>query len=132
MEQDAPNKLGQHIKRLREERRLNVRGLAAKAGLTGSAVSRVENGKRAPAIDTLKAIATALDVPLMDMFAMSGHLTPYDLPSLTPYLRARYGHLSEASLTAIDDYLKRLIDEHDLDPQGPVGYEDETSEPAAR
>jgi transcriptional regulator with XRE-family HTH domain len=132
MEQDATNELGQHIKRLREDRGLNVRGLAAKAGLTGSAVSRVENGKRTPALDTLKAIASALDVPLTDMFAMSGYLGPYDLPSLTPYLHARYGHLPEASLTAIDTYLKRLIDEHGLDPQGPLGHEDEISESAER
>jgi transcriptional regulator with XRE-family HTH domain len=132
MEQDATPDLGKYIKRLREDRGLSVRGLATKAGLHNGALSRIENGKRAPAIDTLKAIATALDVPLMDMFAISGHLTPYDLPSITPYLRARYGHLPKDSLAAIDTYLKRLIDEHDLDPKGPLGYEDEANESSAR
>lgn len=128
MEQDASQELGKHIRRLREDRGLNVRGLAAKAGINDGALSRIENGKRMPALETLKAIASALDVPLTDLFAMSGYLGAYDLPSLTPYLRARYGHLSEASLTAIDTYLKQLIDEHDLDPRGPAGYEDEISQ----
>lgn len=128
----STSQFGDYIKNLREERRLSVRGLAAKAGISSGALSRLENGKRSPQPETLKALATALAVPLSDMFAMAGYTVPYDLPSMSPYLRARYGHLPEGALTSIDDYLKRLIDEYGLDPGGPLALEDEASEPAQR
>jgi len=74
----------------------------------------------------------ALHVPLTDMFAMAGYVIPCDLPSIAPYLHARYGHLPEDTLASVNDYLTRLIDEHDLDPNGPVALEDETSESPQR
>jgi transcriptional regulator with XRE-family HTH domain len=133
MKQDAENQLGNYLKRLREERKLSIRGLARKAGIDDSGLVRIERGDvRTPQPEKLKRLAIALEMPLADLLAMAGYVVPYDLPSITPYLRTRYGHLSEESLTAIDNYLKRLIDEHDMDPQGPVGFEDETSDSAER
>jgi transcriptional regulator with XRE-family HTH domain len=130
---ESANQFGEYIKRLREERQLSLRGLAGKAGINSGALSRLEGGKRpTPKPDTLKVLAAALNVPLADLFAMAGYVVPYDLPSVSPYLRARYGHLPEGALTEIDDYLKRLIDEHGLDPGGPRDLEDETSEPSQR
>jgi hypothetical protein len=84
--------------------------------------------RRTPQPDTLAALAAALGVPLADMFTMAGYVVPYDLPSVTPYLHARYGHLSKETLTSIDDYLKWLIEAHGSDPNGPLSLEDETSE----
>jgi len=69
----------------------------------------------------------ALQVPLADMFAMAGYVIPYDLPSIAPYLHARYSHLPEETRASVNDYFQRLIDEHGLDPHGPVAYEDETN-----
>jgi transcriptional regulator with XRE-family HTH domain len=133
MKQDAENQLGNYLKRLREERELSIRGLARKAGINDTGLVRIERGDvRTPRPEKLRRLAMALEVPLADLLAMAGYVVPYDLPSITPYLRARYGHLPEESFTAIDNYLKRLIDEHGLDPQGPLGYEDETSQSAER
>lgn len=128
MDQDTAHQLGGYVKRLRQEQKLSVRGLASKAGLDSGELSRIENGTRHPRPDKLKALATALDVPLADMFAMAGYTIPYDLPSMAPYLRARYGHLPEETLDAVNDYLERLIDEHGLDLDGPTKLEDERSD----
>ena len=133
MEQDATNKLGKHIKRLREQRGLSQRQLATKSGIHSGSLSNIENGTRAPELATLKAIATALGVPVTEMVAIGDYLNPYDLlPSATGSLHDRYGHLSKEALASIDNYLKRLIDEHELEPNGPLAYEDETSESAER
>lgn len=132
MKQDTAHRFGEYIRRLRKERKHSIRGLASRAGLNSGELSRLENGKRNPQPDTLKALATALGVPLADMFAMADYIIPYDLPSMAPYLRARYGHLPEETLSAVNNYLERLIDEHDLDPAGPLDLEDEPSESPQR
>jgi transcriptional regulator with XRE-family HTH domain len=128
MNQDKAQAFGEYIKQRREERKLSIRSLATKAGINNGALSRIESGKRMPPkAGTLKALAEALEVPLTDVFAMAGHEIPYDLPAITPYLRARYGHLPDDALTSIDTYLKKIIDEYDLDLNGPADLEDEKS-----
>lgn len=128
MDQDATPRFGEYIRQLRKKRKLSARGLGNMAGLSSGELSRLENGKRSPQPDTLKALARTLDVPVADMFSMAGYTIPYDLPSMAPYLHARYGHLPEETLSAVNDYLERLIDEHGLDPDGPTNLEDERSE----
>jgi transcriptional regulator with XRE-family HTH domain len=132
MTQEPTRQFSEYVRRLREGRKLSVRSLAAKASISGGELSRIENGKRMPQADTLKTLAAALDVPLADMFAMADYVIPYDLPSITPYLHARYGHLPPDTLTSIDNYLKQLIDEHGMDPNGPHDFEDETSTSSQR
>lgn len=129
MDHDTAHRFGEYIKGLRQERKLSIRKLASKSGIDSGGLTRLEHGKRrAPRPDKLKALATALEIPLADMFAMAGYTVPYDLPSMAPYLRARYGHLPEETLSAVNGYLERLIDEHGLDPGGPLDFEDETRE----
>lgn len=48
-------------------RGLSASDLAAACGLTPAAVSQIENGKRSPSVQTLKAIATALRVDVDDL-----------------------------------------------------------------
>lgn len=133
MEQDATNKLGKHIRRLREQRGLSLRRFAAISGIHSGSLSNIENGSRTPELATLKAIATALGVPVTEMVAIGDYLNPYDLlPSATGSLHTRYGHLSKEAFASIDTYLKRLIDEHGFDANGPLGREDETSESVER
>lgn len=130
MNQDKARAFGEYIKRLREKRKLSMRGLASEAGIDSGALTRIEHGKvGSPQPDTLKALAMTLQVPLADMFAMADYVIPYDLPSITPYLQARYGQLPEDALVSIDSYLRQLIDEHGLDPDGPRDLEDEMSAP---
>lgn len=127
MKHKSAQQFGAYIKRLRTEQGLSIRGLADKAGMDSGGLTRLEHGKFSPHPDTLKALAMALQVPLADMFVMAGYVIPYDLPSIAPYLRARYGSLPEEAISSANDYLQKLIEEHGMDPRGPVEREDETN-----
>lgn len=54
--------LGQHLRRLREARKVSARQLALKAGIRSATLSDWETGKRQPRIPELEAVLTALDV----------------------------------------------------------------------
>lgn len=54
--------LGAAIKQLRIEKKFSQVELAARSGLSQTALSQIEKGKR-PGINTLKKISVALDVP---------------------------------------------------------------------
>jgi len=62
-----PN-LGEIVRRLRMERSLSVRTLAARAGFSPSFVSQVELNRASPSIGSLERIASALGVTLGDFF----------------------------------------------------------------
>lgn len=51
----------------REHRGVSVKTLAEKAGITPAYLSQVETGKRDGTVETLKKLATALDVTLDDL-----------------------------------------------------------------
>lgn len=126
MNDDAARQFGAYIKRLREERKLSLRGLAAAANIDSGALTRLEHGKvRSPQPDTLKALSEALGAPLADMFAMAGYVTPRDLPSIVPYLRTRYGHLPNEVLASTSDYFCRLVEKGRTDPEGPGAFDEE-------
>jgi transcriptional regulator with XRE-family HTH domain len=57
------------LKRLREEREITQEQLAFDAGITASALSRIERGLNNPGWTTIKRIAKALDVSLTDLCA---------------------------------------------------------------
>ena len=50
------------IRAWREYKNMRINELAKKIGISGSYLSQIENGKRNPTIETLKAIASALDI----------------------------------------------------------------------
>jgi transcriptional regulator with XRE-family HTH domain len=52
------------IKELRERKKLSRNALAKKAGLHQTYIGLLERGHRSPNLDTAKAIAQALDMPL--------------------------------------------------------------------
>jgi transcriptional regulator with XRE-family HTH domain len=60
--------LGQRIKALRMERRLQQRQLAEKAGLTPSMLSQIESGRLTPSLHTLGKLAAALGMPIAALF----------------------------------------------------------------
>ncbi len=53
--------LGERIKRVRNEKNLSLRDLAATLELSASFISQIEQGKASPSIENLKKIANALD-----------------------------------------------------------------------
>jgi transcriptional regulator with XRE-family HTH domain len=55
------------LKRLREERGITQEQLAFDAGITASALSRIERGLNSPGWMTVKRIIAALDVTLIEL-----------------------------------------------------------------
>ncbi|BCG61156.1 transcriptional regulator [Paenibacillus sp. URB8-2] len=71
MEQD----FGLFLKRLRESKGLTLSQLASGAGISGSQISRIENGLRGvPKPATLRKIAEAMDVPYEELMEHAGYL----------------------------------------------------------
>ncbi len=118
----------QEIARLFRDRRaelgLSVRAVASQAGVSPSYVNVLEHAARlAPRPDLLKAVAEALEISSSDLFAIADWLPRRELPSLQPYLRAKYG-LGSRDAAEIDDYLTRLQARRG-GGSGPVDREDE-------
>jgi XRE family transcriptional regulator, master regulator for biofilm formation len=60
--------VGKRIKEIRQERGLSVRALARKLETDHSYLSKVENGKVTPSLETLVKIADALQCNVSDFF----------------------------------------------------------------
>ncbi len=60
--------VGATIRRLREERRLSLKEVAARAGLTQSFLSQVERDLTSPSVASLRKVAQAFGVPLAALF----------------------------------------------------------------
>ena len=125
MKEEQARRLGEYIKKIRTERGMGNRDLAAAAGVDSGYISRLEKGfYLSPRPDKLRGIAKALGIPLSDLFAMADYVT-YDLPNFGPYLRAKYGDLPDEAVSAVDEYFTRITSEHGLNPYGPAPGEDE-------
>lgn len=55
--------LGQRLRRLRRQRLLTLRELAAKSGVSIGTIHRIENDRGIPRLRTLRRLAAALEVP---------------------------------------------------------------------
>jgi len=64
-----PHVIGDHVRRLRSERRTSVRAFAAETGFSASFISQLENGQVSPSLGSLHKIAEALGVTLGEFFA---------------------------------------------------------------
>jgi len=105
---------------------LSVRQLAAAAGVHLGTISGLEHATNlAPQPEILKAIAKALDLSMSDLFIIADWLPANELPSLQPYLRAKYG-LGKRDAAELDDYLAQLQAKHGgIGTTGPLDHEDE-------
>jgi len=56
------------IKEVLKEKRLTAVWLASQIGITQPNMSNMVSGKSKPSLDTLERIATALNVPIVDLF----------------------------------------------------------------
>ena len=118
--------LGATIRQRRLELGLSLNDLAATTGLHKSVLSRIESSVvRQPATDTLQRIASALVVPETALFGLLDERAREQLPSLQPYLRAKYD-LPDEAISEIADYLTR----YGALQQGPRDGQDEEPESA--
>ncbi|MEN5084753.1 cupin domain-containing protein [Bosea sp. TWI1241] len=63
-----PATLGHRIREQRKARRLSIRDLAARSGLSVGMISQIEQGKSAPSLRSLRLIGAALHLPLSTLF----------------------------------------------------------------
>ena len=66
---DVCERVGENVRRLREERSLSQEGLAFEAGMHRTYVSGIERGVRNPTVTVLERLAIALKVAMADLVA---------------------------------------------------------------
>ena len=103
--------IGRRIRNLREGRGWNQARLAREAGLTPSAVSRVESGKRQAVLsETLRKIAGALGVSV-DYLQGSDVPEPTDRELVAILEQARAADLPADARAAIKSYLRYVLED---------------------
>lgn len=60
-------RIGAHVRQLRQARGLNIRQLSVRMDWGESAVNRLEHGRAAPTLPTLISLARALDVRVSEI-----------------------------------------------------------------
>jgi transcriptional regulator with XRE-family HTH domain len=60
--------VGTRIREIREERRLSLRALAERCGLSVNAISRIERGENSPTVSSLLLLASGLGIHIKDFF----------------------------------------------------------------
>jgi len=61
--------MGAQVRRLRQQSNLTAKELAAGAGISTSMLSKIENGLISPSLSTVQALASALSVPVTQLFS---------------------------------------------------------------
>jgi transcriptional regulator with XRE-family HTH domain len=73
--------IGTRLRRLREDKNLSQGDIEERTGLLRCYISRVENGHTVPSLETLERLASALELPLYQLFYEGDDPPP--LPNLS-------------------------------------------------
>ena len=73
--------IGTRLRKLRDEKNLSQGDIEKRTGLLRCYISRVENGHTVPSIETLERLASALEIPLYQLFYEGDEPPP--LPNLS-------------------------------------------------
>lgn len=76
--------MGARLRAAREGRKLGLRELARKLGMSASALSQIETGKSRPSMTTLFSLARELHVSLDELFAVDGEAPDTGVPPARP------------------------------------------------
>ncbi len=115
------------MRKRRIEFGFSMRQLAMLSGLQFATVAGLEGATiLAPQPDTLAALAEPLQMSVSDLYMAAGWLPVDELPSLRPYMRAKYRDLDDSAIADLERYADRLIKRHGA--AGPRGREDEDPE----
>jgi transcriptional regulator with XRE-family HTH domain len=112
--QAEPVRLGDVVRRSREELGLSVRQIALRVGVHHATLSRMEAGEQRPTPETLQKLALVLELDEADLFALAGYRLPERLPAFPAYLRAKYRMPDEAA-QQLNEYFGYLADKYDID-----------------
>ena len=95
--------IGDRLREIRELKNLSQSDIQARTGLLRSYISRVENGRTIPGIETLEKFAHALEVHLYQVFYEGDDLPP--LPSTKHSNGNEWGSSGQSAL-----YCRKLVD----------------------
>ena len=70
-------RIGLHLKELRSRRKLTVRELALRSGVSHATISLIERDRTSPSVDTLSAMLDALGSTLVGFFIDTQQSVPY-------------------------------------------------------
>lgn len=73
--------IGTRLRKLREDKNFSQGDIEKRTGLLRCYISRVENGHTVPSIETLERLASALEIPLYQLFYEGDQPPP--LPNLS-------------------------------------------------
>ena len=85
-------KLGQRLRKLRQERGWTQEQLAERAGKHWTYIGGIERGTRNPTVTVLEAVTTALGITLADLFAWDEEEDRADAPRRTRTARSSRRH----------------------------------------
>lgn len=121
-----PMTLGSCIRQARERLRLSLRDLQAITHISRPMLHRLERDQvEQPNPRLLHQLGETLELNSDDLFALAGYQPSTQLPSLAPYLRAKYqlppSAVAEAQ-AALHDILARYDQDqqHDVTGRGPA------------
>jgi transcriptional regulator with XRE-family HTH domain len=101
--------LGSYLRSQRETAELSIRELARLSGVPASYITEIEGGKKTkPSAEILQKLANILEIDTADLFAFIGVTPSQGLPSVGPYLRAKY-KLQGDALREATEQLQRII-----------------------
>jgi len=107
--------IGARIRQIREQQDLSQKDIEERIGLQRCYVSRVENGHTVPSLETVEKFATALGVPLHQLFQAQDDLLPKSSLTSRPALGELAGEdtIPESELRfllKLRELLSRMVD----------------------
>lgn len=100
--------LAEFIKKKREEKNWSMRELAEKAGVSHSEIARMEKGERTnPSASMLRAIATALHIPITELLEAVGLADKMPKPIVAAHIKGSED-LSPEELSEVENYINYL------------------------
>ena len=106
--------IGRRLRELREQKGLTQGDIEKATGLLRTYISRVEHGHTVPSLETLERFASALDVPLYQIFYTPEELADEGGPSGSEArfllkLRDLVGRMTDSDRAFLLDFARRLI-----------------------
>lgn len=124
-----------NLKRIRTAKGVTARELAQACGISASAISMIENGKRDPSYEVLLKLSEALDCSVADIVGEEG-LTDLGFSAVERIIIQKYRSLDEYGKKAVEAVLdaeasRKVIDLSDVamvargGKKIPAGYEED-------
>jgi|SRR5579875_1921014 len=123
MTDEERHQLAELLRVGRARKDLSAREVARRAGVDEATVRLLERSRiKHPRVDTVRAIAQVLGIPIADIYALLHWLPEGELPSLRPYMRAKYATLPDTAVDEIEQLVAELTHKYGT---GPANREDE-------